>query len=146
MSSTRASPTMRSPYWQESSVLCTGFVRRGGDRRGTTLSAATPPTSSSTAPSGRSSTPPTSTTTATGTTPAIKARARRSAASGTRRRRKNSRRWCPEHVQPSATSTSPVMTLPAQRRMRSPSTRQVTSPTFVSWASLCDTSLTLTLM
>jgi hypothetical protein len=46
----------------------------------------------------------------------------------------------------SGTSTSPTMTPPAQRRMRSPSARQMTSPAFASWASLRDTSLTPTPM
>jgi hypothetical protein len=39
-------------------------------------------------------------------------------------------------VLPSVTSTSPAMTPPAQRRMRSPSSRQATLLAFVSWASL----------
>jgi hypothetical protein len=49
-------------------------------------------------------------------------------------------------VSPSATSTSPVTTPPAQRRMRGPSARQVISPAFASWTKLHDTSLTPTLM
>jgi hypothetical protein len=44
------------------------------------------------------------------------------------------------------TSTSPAMTPPAPRRMRGPSARRATSPTFASWAKLRDTSLTLTPM
>jgi hypothetical protein len=59
MSSTRASPTMKSPCWRESSELCTGSARSGGDLLGAASSAATPPTSSPIAPRGRSLTPPT---------------------------------------------------------------------------------------
>jgi hypothetical protein len=71
MSSTRASPMMRSPCWQGSSELCTGSARRGGDLLGAALSAVTPPTSSPTAPRGRSLTPsPTSMTTPSRTTTA----------------------------------------------------------------------------
>jgi hypothetical protein len=92
MSSTRASPMTRSPYWQGSFTPCTCSTRRGGDHRRDALSVATPPTSSPTAPSGRSSTPPTSTTTTTKMTLATRVRARRSTASGTRRRRRSSRR------------------------------------------------------
>jgi hypothetical protein len=44
MSSTRASLTMRSPYWRESSTPYTSSTRRGGDHLGATLSAVTPPT------------------------------------------------------------------------------------------------------
>jgi hypothetical protein len=91
MSSTRASPTMRSPCWQESSELCTGSAMRGGGLLGAVSSAATPPTSSPTTLRGRSSTPPTSTTTITGTTPATRVRSRRSTALGIRIKR-NSRR------------------------------------------------------
>jgi hypothetical protein len=58
-------PTIRLPYWRESSTPCTGSARRVGDYRETGLSAATPSTSSLTASSGRSSTPPISTTTIT---------------------------------------------------------------------------------
>jgi hypothetical protein len=43
MSSTRASPMTRPPCWQESSALCIGSARRGGDHRGAASSAATPP-------------------------------------------------------------------------------------------------------
>jgi hypothetical protein len=143
MSSTRASPTMRSPCWRGSFVLCTGSARRG-DLLGASLSAATPPTSSSTAPRGRSLTPPqTSTTTLSRMTTAM-VTTRRSTASVTRRKR-SSRRCCPKHVQPSATSTSPATTPPAQRRMRDPSARQATSPAFASWASHRGTSPTPTL-
>jgi hypothetical protein len=62
------------------------------------------------------------------------------------KRRRSFKRWCPERVPPSATSTSPAMTPPASRRMRGPSARQVTSPAFASWASRRGTSPTLTLM
>jgi hypothetical protein len=90
ISSMRASPTMRSPYWRENSELCIGSARRGGDLLGAASSAATPPTSSPTAPIGRSSThPPTSMTTPSGTT-TVRAMIRRSTASGTRRRRRRS--------------------------------------------------------
>jgi hypothetical protein len=85
MSSTRVSPTTRSPCRRGSSALCTGSTRRGGDLLGAASSAATPPTSSPTAPRGRSLTPSISTTKTTGMTSAIRARARRSTASGTRR-------------------------------------------------------------
>jgi hypothetical protein len=144
MSSTRASQMTRSPCWRESFVPCTSSARRG-DLLRVASSAATPPTLSPTAPRGRSSTPPTSTTTTTEMTPATRVGARRSTAPGTRRKR-SSRRWCPERVLPSTTSTSPVMTHPAQRRMRGPRARQVTSPAFTSWAKLRDTSPTSTLM
>jgi hypothetical protein len=87
MSSTRASPTTRSPCWQGSSARCTYSARRGGGLLGAVSSVVTPPTSSPTAPRGRSSTPPTSTTTTIGTTQATRARVRRSTTSGTRRRR-----------------------------------------------------------
>jgi hypothetical protein len=104
MSSTRASPTMRSPCWQESSAPCTSSARRGGDHMGPNSSVATPPTSSPNAPRGRSSTPPTSTTTLTRTT-IVRVTTRRRTALGTRRRR-SSRRLCPECVLPGATSPS----------------------------------------
>jgi hypothetical protein len=39
------------------------------------------------------------------------------------RRRRSFRRWCPERVQPLTTSTSPAMTPPTQRRIRSPCAR-----------------------
>jgi hypothetical protein len=66
MSSMRASPMMRLPYWRESFKCCTSSTRKGRDHRGVASSAVTPLTSSSTTPSGRSSTPPpTSTTTTT---------------------------------------------------------------------------------
>jgi hypothetical protein len=84
MSSTRASPTMRSPCWRESFAPCTSSVRRG-DHLGAASSAVTPPTSSPTAPRGRSSTPPTSMTTPSRTTTS-RVMTRRSTASGTRRR------------------------------------------------------------
>jgi hypothetical protein len=90
MSSTRASPTMRSPCWQESSELCTGSASRGGGLLGAALSAATPPTSSPTAPRGKSLTQ-TSTTTITGTTPATRVRSRRSTALGIRIKRSSRR-------------------------------------------------------
>jgi hypothetical protein len=90
MSSTRASPTMRSPCWRESSKLYTSSARRGG-LLGAALSAVTPPTSSPTASRRRSLTPPISTTTTTGMTPATRARVR-STASGIRKRRRSSRR------------------------------------------------------
>jgi hypothetical protein len=96
MSSTRASPTTRSPCWQESSAPCTSSRRGGGDHLGAALSAVTPPTSSLTAPRGRSSTHPESTITPSGTTTA-RAMTKRSTTSGT--------------------STFPVMTPLAQRRM-----------------------------
>jgi hypothetical protein len=91
-------PTMRLPWWQETSVSCISSARRGGGHPGAASSAATPTTSSPTAPRGRSSTPPTSTTTPTGTTPAIRVTTRRSTASETRRR--ISRRSCTERVLP----------------------------------------------
>jgi hypothetical protein len=72
MSSTRASPMMRSPCWRESSTHCTDSVRRGGGLLGAASSAVTPPTSSLIAPRGRSLTPPTSTTTTTEMTPTIR--------------------------------------------------------------------------
>jgi hypothetical protein len=62
------------------------------------------------------------------------------------RLRNNNNKKFQKRVLPSAISTSPAMTPPAQRRMRSPSVRQSTSPAFALWASLRDTSLTLTLM
>jgi hypothetical protein len=65
---------------------------------------------------------------------------------GDKKKRRSSRRWCPERVQPSATSTSPATTPPAPRRMSGPSARHATSSAFASWASHRDTSLTLTLM
>jgi hypothetical protein len=134
MNSMRASPTTRLPCWRESSEPCTSSARRGRDHLGAALSAVTPPTSSPTAPRGRSLTPPISTTTPSGTTTA-RATIRRSTTSGTRRRR-SSRRSCPECVLPSVTSTSPAMTPPAQRRMRSPRARKTTSSAFASWANL----------
>jgi hypothetical protein len=72
MSSTRASPTTRSPCWRGSSVRCTYSSRIGGDLLGAVSSAATPVTSSPTVPRGRYSTSPTSTTTTTGMTPATR--------------------------------------------------------------------------
>jgi hypothetical protein len=63
---------------------------------------------------------------------------------GTRRRR-SFRRPCLKRVLPSSTLTSPVMTPLAQRRMRRSRTSKVTSLAFASWASLRETSLTLTL-
>jgi hypothetical protein len=114
ISSMRASPTMRSPCWRESSVSCTSSVRRGGDHLGASSSAATPPTSSLTGSRGRSLTPPpTSTTTLSGMIIA-RVTTRRSTALGIRRRR-NFRRSCPTRVLPSVTSTSPVMTPPVRR-------------------------------
>jgi hypothetical protein len=98
------------------------------------LSVATPLTSSPTAPRGRSSTPRISTTTSSKTTIA-RATTKRSTTSGTTTTR-SSRRSCPKRVLPSVTLTSPVTTPPAQRRMRSPSLRKMTSPAFASWASL----------
>jgi hypothetical protein len=83
--------TTRSSCWRESSALCTGSTRRGGDQRGVASNAATSLTSSPTALSGRSSSPPRSTTTITGMIPAIRVRVR-STASGTRRRRRSFRR------------------------------------------------------
>jgi hypothetical protein len=77
-------------------------------------------------------------------TATVRVTTRRSTAS--RIRRISSRRWCPERVLPSVTSTSPVTTPLALRRMRGPSARQATSPAFASWASHRDTSSTLTLM
>jgi hypothetical protein len=65
---------------------------------------------------------------------------------GDKKKKKSSRKLCPEHVLPSATSTSPVTTHPAPRRMRGPSARRVTLPAFPSWASRRDTSLTPTPM
>jgi hypothetical protein len=91
MSSTRASPTTRSPCWRGSSTRCRDLARRGGGLLGAALSAATPPTSSPTAPRGRSSTPPTSTTTTTRMTPVTRVRVRRSTILGTRRRRSSKR-------------------------------------------------------
>jgi hypothetical protein len=91
MSSTRASPTMRSPCWQGRSALCTYSTRRGGGLLGAASNVATPPTSSPTAPRGRSLTPPTSTITTIGMTPATRVRAGRSTASGKRRRRSSRR-------------------------------------------------------
>jgi hypothetical protein len=49
-----------------------------------------------------------------------------------RERRRSSRKLCPERVLPSATSTSLVMTPPAQRRMRRSSVGKATSPAFAS--------------
>jgi hypothetical protein len=143
MSSTRASPMTRSPYWRESSAPYTSSARRGDHLRDASA-VATPLTSSLTAPRGRRLTPPTSTTTSSGTT-TVGAMTRKSTMSGTRRRR-SSRRLCPEHVLPSATLTSLAMIPPAQRRMRRSSASQATSSTFASWASICDTSLTPTSM
>jgi hypothetical protein len=135
----------RSPCWRGSSTPCTSFARRGGDLLGAALSAVTPPTSSPTAPRGRMLTPPpTNMTTPSGTTTA-RVMKRRSTASGTRRKR-SSRRSCLERVLPLATLTSLVMSPPTQRRMRRSSASQTTSSAFVSWASLQETSLTLTPM
>jgi hypothetical protein len=134
MSNTRATPMTRLPHWQESTMHCTGSARRGGDHLGAASSVVAPPTSSPTASRGRSSTPPTCMTTPSGSTTA-RATTRRSITSGTRRRR-SSKRSCPERVLPSVTSTSPMMTPPAQMRMRRSSTSQATSPAFASWASL----------
>jgi hypothetical protein len=83
----------------------------------------------------RSLTPPTSTTTPMGMTPVIRVTTRRSTTLGTRRRR-SFKRSCAERVQPLATSTSPVMTPSAQRRMRRSNVSKVTSPAFVSSANL----------
>jgi hypothetical protein len=91
-------PTMRLPWWQETSVPCISSARRGGGHPGAASSAAAPTTSSPTAPRGRSSTPPTSTTTPTGTTPATRVTTTRSTASETRRR--ISRRSYTERVLP----------------------------------------------
>jgi hypothetical protein len=85
----------------------------------------------------------TSTTTSSGTT-TTRVTTRRSTALGIRRR--SSTRSCLGRVLPSATLTSPVMTPPAQRRMRRSSARQATSSAFASWASLSETSLTPTPM
>jgi hypothetical protein len=133
MSSTRASQMMRSPNWRESSVPHTSSARRGGDHLRAASSAATPPTSSPTIPRGRSSTPLISTTTPSGMT-AARMMIGRSIASGTRRR--SCRRSCPKRVLPLVTSTSLVMSPPAQRRMRRSSASKATSPAFASWASL----------
>jgi hypothetical protein len=65
---------------------------------------------------------------------------------GDKKKRRSSRRWCPERVQPSVTSTSPAMTPPASRRMSGLSTRHATSSAFASWASRRGTSPTPTLM
>jgi hypothetical protein len=81
MSSTRASPTMRSSYWRESSALCICYKRRGGDLLETASSTMIPLTSSLTAPSKRSLTHSTSTTTTIGTTPVTSVRAKKSTAS-----------------------------------------------------------------
>jgi hypothetical protein len=97
--STRASPTMRLPCWQESYVPCTNSARRGGGHLGAASSAAAPPTSSPTAPRGRSSTSPISTTTPIRMTPPTRVTTR-STALETRRRRRSSRRSCPECVLP----------------------------------------------
>jgi hypothetical protein len=140
MSSTRASPTTRSPCWRGSFKPRTSSARRLRDHLGAALSVVTPPTSSPTALRERSSTPPTSMTT---TTEMTKARVtiRRSTASGTRRRR-SFKRSCPEHVLNRASLTSPVMTPPAQRRMRRSSASKATSPAFASWENLQETSPT----
>jgi hypothetical protein len=140
MSSTRASPMIRSSCWRESSSPCISYARRGGDHLEAASSAVTPPTSSPTAPRGRSSTPPPTSTTTPSRMTTARATTRRSNTSGTRRR--SSRRSCPECVLCSATSTSPAMTRPAQRRMRRSSTSQATSPAFASWANLQETYLT----
>jgi hypothetical protein len=139
MSSTRASLTMRTPCWRESSAPCTSSTRRGGDHLGVLASAATPPTSSPTVPRGRSSTPSISMTTTTEMTTA-RVTIRRRTASGTRRRS------CAERVLPWVTLTSPMMTPPAQRAIRRSSASEATSPAFASWASLQETSPTLTPM
>jgi hypothetical protein len=136
MSSTRASPTMRSPYWCGSSKPFSSSARRGGYQLVAASSGVTPPTSSPTAPRGRSSTPPTSTTTPTGMTLTTRATTKRSTDSGTTTRRRSSRRSCPEHVLPQATLTSSVMTPPAQMGMRMSSVRKATSPAFASWENL----------
>jgi hypothetical protein len=132
MSSTRASPTMRSPCWRGSFMPCTSSARRGGDHPGDASSVVTPPTSLQTAPSRRSSNPPTSTTTPTGMIPATRATTRKSTALVTRRRR-SSRSSCPEHVLPYATSSSPEMTPLAQKKMRRSSASKATSSAFASW-------------
>jgi hypothetical protein len=142
MNTMRASPMMRSPCWRESSTSCTSSVRREGDHLRADSSATTPPTSSPTVLRGRNLTPPTSMTTPSRTTTA-RATTTTSIASGTIRRR-NSRRSCPEHVLPSMTLTSPVITPPGQRRMRRSITSKVTSPAFASWVSLRETFPTLT--
>jgi hypothetical protein len=141
MNSMRVSSTMRSPCWRGSSEPCTSSSRRGGDHLGVVSSAVTPPTSSPTTPRGRSLIPPISTTTTTTRMTLATRPTTRSTASGTRRRR-SSRRSCPEHVLPSATLTSPLMTPSAQRRMRRSSASKTTSPVFASWANLQGTSLT----
>jgi hypothetical protein len=110
------------------------IIRRGGDHLGATSSVATPPTSSPTSPRGRSSIPPISLTTPSGMT-TTRVTTRRSTASGPRKRR-NSKRSYPERVLHSVTSTSPIMTPPAQRRMRRSSAGKATSLAFASWASL----------
>jgi hypothetical protein len=86
MSSTRASLTMRSPCWRESSTPCTSSARRGGDHLGVASSVMTRPTSSPTTLRGRNLTPSTSMTTPSRTTTA-KATTRRSTVLKTRRRR-----------------------------------------------------------
>jgi uncharacterized integral membrane protein len=131
MSSTRASPMMRLLCWQKDSAPCTSFVSGGGDHLGAASSATTPPTSSPIAPRGRNLTPPTSTNTPSETTTA-RTVIRRSTASGTRRKRRTFRKWCPEHVLPSATLTSLTMTPLALWRMRRSSASQATSPAFGS--------------
>jgi hypothetical protein len=112
------------------------------DHLGAASSAATPPTSSSTARRGRSSTSPTSMTALSKMTTA-RATTSRSTASGTRRKR-SSRRSCLKRVLPLVTLTSPVTPPSAQMRMRRSSASKTTSPAFVSWENLLDTSLTLT--
>jgi hypothetical protein len=62
------------------------------------------------------------------------------------KKKKKFQKSCPERVLPAATSTSVLSTPPAQRRMRSPSARKATSSAFASWASLQETSPTLTQM
>jgi hypothetical protein len=86
MSSTTASPTMRSPCWRESSARCTDSARRGGDLLGAALSAATPLTSSPTTPRGRSSSPPPTSMTTPSETTIARATIGRSTASEIRRR------------------------------------------------------------
>jgi hypothetical protein len=100
MSYTRASPTMRLPCWQGSSVPCTSSARRGGDHLGAALSAEAPLTSSPIAPIGRSLTPPTNTTTPTRTTTTTRVTTRRRTTSETTTTRRSSRRSCPKHVLP----------------------------------------------
>jgi hypothetical protein len=85
MSSMRASQTMRSPCWRESSAPCTNSTGRGGDLLGAASSAVTPPTSSPIAPRGRSLTPPPTSTTTPSRTTTARAMTRSTAPGTTRR-------------------------------------------------------------